>query len=303
MWRGRQATFRKLTRYLAQYVSDLSTGPNDTIEEQDKVAWLELASQISRFCGGAEDQDADGDPVGAPGGSRKRKRTSKSGVSTRNPWHAFMILPELPMSEYASKYLAGPDAEKFINHKVVLTNKITPHDGQATDGDGFLACLKWVTNVVRGRERYNLRWLFAMLLAYDLVKLIRPTGKGHVGKRVQAELERDLTIRLRAPLEAAGLSVVEMTTNISRWALHGAKLDALCTELGSGCLFFLEQTISEDFLANKFTKSGKYFEPAMAHLKSLGLRDRVEQSNADLEADKIRQLAIRPYEDSMPVPT
>lgn len=88
----------------------------------------------------------------------------------------------------------------------------------------------------------RMRWLFTMLMYFDLVQLIQPGGNGRVGELMMEEI-----IHFLGPLVDAGVIDADVTLkHINEWSLIGARVALLCQKFGPGSLFYLEKQLSRN---------------------------------------------------------
>ncbi|KAG9634584.1 hypothetical protein KCU64_g15359, partial [Aureobasidium melanogenum] len=72
----------------------------------------------------------------------------------------------------------------------------------------------------------------------------------------------------------------------------GKNLARLCNSLGMGCVLYLANLLSNDFLCNKFTASGRYHDGAIDHLETLHLKEMAEDSGANVFVEKAKALSV-----------
>ncbi|KAH0358040.1 hypothetical protein KCU83_g247, partial [Aureobasidium melanogenum] len=72
----------------------------------------------------------------------------------------------------------------------------------------------------------------------------------------------------------------------------GKNLARLCNSLGMGCVLYLANLLSNDFLCNKFTASGRYHDGAIDHLETLHLKEMAEDSGANVFVQKAKALSV-----------
>ena len=135
----------------------------------------------------------------------------------------------------------GTSPSKFQNDNDFLRNRVTEF-GSETVGDAFMACYQYTLRLESRRSMDSLRWCFTMLMYFDLVKLIKPDGSGRVGHLMRQEV-----IRFLGPvLEPAAIKPDVALKQLNEWSRCGMKVDLLCTAFDPGCLFFLEDLLSQD---------------------------------------------------------
>ncbi|GAB7356381.1 hypothetical protein MBLNU459_g7163t1 [Dothideomycetes sp. NU459] len=209
---------------------------------------------------------------------------------TRNPWESFMLLEEISLDRHLRPYMENIDVAAFVNERTALSNhnlSLGPHDNEA---DSFMASYIWTNGLEVRLVVDRVRWFFAMLIFYDFVRSIFPGASTRIGPNQEAELAGVLEGSLRPSLEHAGFPVHDVRENIKRWFELGSKLNVFVDRFGHGCLFYLANTISENFLRNRFTKTGGYCEGAFAHLEALGLLHQTHYGRASELGDSVRRL-------------
>lgn len=82
---------------------------------------------------------------------------------------------------------------------------------------------------------------------------------------------------------------------IETWANYGKHLNLLCATFGPGCIFYLSDLLSPNFLRNVFTASGASHDDAFAHLQKLGLKEAALKSGADRLGADAREVLIQPF--------
>jgi hypothetical protein len=88
----------------------------------------------------------------------------------------------------------------------------------------------------------NVRWLFAMLMIFDIVTLICPDT---TGRRVGEKMEERIRRIVRPGFEGTKFDVEVASGNFDEWSRHGYKLNTLCQQLGrEHCLFFFHTVLT-----------------------------------------------------------
>lgn len=178
-------------------------------------------------------------------GPNKRKRTDCG--TPRNPWGTFQKLEKLEIPTHLRGVLSSSTALEFVNEQYQFRNEAILAGSEASSGDIVLRCLKWTNQLEQRQFTDRLRWLFAMLMFYDLVKILWPELSGRrVSPQMKVELIQKFESKLKASLEGAGLTVEWAAENTAKWCLEGSKIDTFCEKFGVGCLLYIGQYISED---------------------------------------------------------
>jgi hypothetical protein len=174
----------------------------------------------------------------------ERRHPLQSQVPKRHPWQAFLNLTsvELPLTITIHIRKHGTDPKIFLNDDMGLVHRIAEF-GAITAGDAYMACCSYTLRLDNRRTKDNIRWCFAMLGFFDILKLIRPIGSGRVGQVMAPDI-----VRFLGPvLGKSGRTPEEDLRQLKEWCRYGSKLDKLCAELGgSGFLFFLDKQLSRD---------------------------------------------------------
>lgn len=160
-------------------------------------------------------------------------------ASQAHPWKRVMNIQSLRLSANVQDRIesCGTDPMKFLNEHTWLNHSIDEFDA-GTIGDAFMACYTYTKELEDKEELGRVRWLFQMLMFWDLVKLIRPGGSGRIGHIMEAELRAFL-----GPLQQS-LDSESAVVKMSEWKCCGEKLDVLCQRFGPGCLFLLGTHLS-----------------------------------------------------------
>ncbi|KAH0349969.1 hypothetical protein KCU81_g2687, partial [Aureobasidium melanogenum] len=72
----------------------------------------------------------------------------------------------------------------------------------------------------------------------------------------------------------------------------GKNLTHLCEKFGLGCVLYLANLLSKDFLCKKFTASGRYHDGAIDHLNTLHLQQVARESGANDFVEKAKALSL-----------
>ena len=187
--------------------------------------------------GSVAEEVSDGEEVRV---SRKRPRQTDAGSpkpSTRHPWQPFLNLesPTIPAEIKLFLSESHGDPTAFLTSELSLAEGMTDVAHARTD-DVFLSYYQFTLRLAERQAVDNLRWCFAMLMYYDLAKLLRKDGTGRVGKLMLAEVEIFLELILERQI---GIKSEDVWSNLNAWSLCGKKLNYICSKLGHGCLFFI----------------------------------------------------------------
>ncbi|EXJ67088.1 uncharacterized protein A1O5_09734 [Cladophialophora psammophila CBS 110553] len=257
---------------------------------------------------GSEDE-SESDDEEAPQASIQRSRSHRDGPSSKrprvapptptqanSPWSRFLKLKpaDLQLSQAVQEHLDeyGDDAAAFLLDTDECRGELSTGMSSAERGNAFSSRYAYTLSLRDRREKDTVRWGFVMIMYFDLVKLVRPSGTGRVGRNML----RDLQEYLGAVLEYEGIDTNVALADVNEWSIHGSKLSALCEAFGPGCLFFLDGHLTPDFLKNKYTATGKAHEEAFAHLHGIGLASKVAESRVNQLAANIRALLIQPFQ-------
>lgn len=170
-------------------------------------------------------------------GSNGTKAIAKS-----SPWIRFLRLKSVELGETGKQYLEkhGTQPEAFFIESDGLTNETTGFTGKENMGDAFVAHYRWIVRLEGRLAKDNLRLAFTWIMFYDVVKLIRPNGRGRIGEIMLPDIQE-----LIDPLDL-GVSPEKVLTQLRSWSNCGKKLNVICEEFGLGSLFYLAPYLSED---------------------------------------------------------
>lgn len=214
----------------------------------------------------------------------------------RNPWRVVLKMEVVKLPQYMEAFIqkSGPDPVKFLNDDGALKHRVSELD-RGKVADAYFTCLLYVSEVEKRQGLYRLRWLFCMILFYDLVRLIRPGGSGKIGSLMEADLRSFL-----GDVEIPGnVSAQETLDQLNRRSHIGKKLSSICAHLGSGSLFFLVEQLSPDFLKSKYRASGKYNDEAIRHLRRLGIEEKAKDTRMTELSDNARRHFLAPFLHAM----
>ncbi len=188
----------------------------------------------------AEDDEAHGNADRDDPGEKPSRRAAKG---PRNPWRAFMRLDAADLNVAVADYMRGGAGPKdFLDDTDLLKHRIAEFQTDDKMSDAVMACYRYTISLDSRHHVDHIRWLFSMLMFFDLFKLINPHGSGRVGHLMQ----RDFNKFLGPVLSAANMAEEVALKQLNEWSLRGSKLHKLCVELGPGCLFYLGDQLSRD---------------------------------------------------------
>ncbi|PVI07455.1 hypothetical protein DM02DRAFT_703461, partial [Periconia macrospinosa] len=148
----------------------------------------------------------------------------------------------------------------------------------------------------------RLRTLMLYVLWHDVVMLVRPNCSGsRIGHLMMTDIQHMLggitSTREGVDRWPRQYPIDVATADIHGWCKMGGKLSILVDRFGIGCIFFLDQVLSDNFLANKLSSTGREHDEGMAHLVSvLRLPDLIQISPGVVElGQKVRESLIAPF--------
>ena len=133
----------------------------------------------------------------------------------------------------------GPDPAQFLNDRGSLVHQVA--EPSYDEANLHLGVMRYTLNVQSRTTKDRTRWLFHMLLYFDLAKLKHPKGTGRIGRRMDEEIQELVKDRIHEP-EGNPLPWGQLGT----WSIRGKKLNALCQEFGTGSLFILQKHLSDN---------------------------------------------------------
>lgn len=169
--------------------------------------------------------------------AHKRKRSAASPMRRL----AKLSSPSLTLS--VEQMIDTGDIERFFNAEISLFDGIRETQIGETLGDVFRSRCRYVSDLEGRAGRDNARWCFAMLMFFDLVKLIKPNA---TGSRMGELMRRDAVPFLEEVFDRNRAMISEAQVKLERWSRTGKKLNQLCHEFGPGSLFFLSEHLSRD---------------------------------------------------------
>ncbi|CAD0108710.1 unnamed protein product [Aureobasidium uvarum] len=194
-----------------------------------------------------------------PEGSPQSASSTPPATTSKDPWGPFHRCRHPVLDTVYQGILAsGP------RHFVDSYRDATIHDG-----------IMSASKSAQQRSVQRLRELFTALAFYDIGRHHFP---GVSGKRLSDRMKNELKLLIPE------CDVVEQYK-------VGKNLACLCETLGMGCVLYLAQYLSNDFLCKKFTASGRYHDGAISHLKSLNLKQVAADSGASAFVQKVRMLS------------
>ena len=190
------------------------------------------------------DEAEDDEPHSSADGEEPCEKPSRRvAKGPRNPWRAFMRLKVADLHVVVEEYIRCEASPKdFLNDTDLLTHRIAEFQTEDKMGDAVMACYKYTISLDSRHYLDHIRWLFSMLMFFDLFRLINPQGSGRVGHLMQ----RDFNKFLGPVLSTANMAEAVALKQLNEWSLRGSKLHKLCLELGPGCLFYLGDQLSRD---------------------------------------------------------
>ncbi|CAD0095059.1 unnamed protein product, partial [Aureobasidium vineae] len=199
------------------------------------------------------------DHLFGPEGSPQSASFTRPATTSKDPWGPFHRCRRLVLDAVCQGILAsGP------RHFVDSYRDATIHDG-----------IMSASKDAQQHSVQRLRELFTALAFYDIGRHHFPNASG---KRLSDRMKNELKLLI------PGCDVVEQYK-------VGKNLACLCEILGMGCVLYLAQYLSNDFLCKKFTASGRYHNSAISHLKSLNLKQVAADSGASEFAQKAKMLS------------
>lgn len=188
-----------------------------------------------------DEQSDDEEPL------QKRHRSGSSSTQLfvphkeRSPFRRFLRMHILTLDPSIQQHLEthGTNPNLFLSDTEVLNHPLNHPTNSISDA--FIACYNFTRAVTRRTAKNLLRWHFAMMFHFDLVKIIQPDSNGFVGHVMHNKLMKFLQ-----PLEGTpGFKSDIALKDLKRWSNYGSKLAQLRDELGIGCFFYLPY-LSED---------------------------------------------------------
>ncbi|KAG9626941.1 hypothetical protein KCU98_g11558, partial [Aureobasidium melanogenum] len=184
----------------------------------------------------------------------------RSAPASLDPWRAFRRCNHLVLDSVYHKILtSGPQ------HFVDSYRDATVYDG--------------VVLASRNAEQQAVKRLRELLISLALYDVGRDRFPDFSGKRLSDRMKDELQ-----SLFPEG-DVVEQYK-------AGKNLNRLCEIFGMGCVLYLANLLSNDFLCNKFTASGRYHNGAIDHLNTLHLKQVARESGANDFVEKAKTLSV-----------
>lgn len=214
----------------------------------------------------------------------------------QGPWKPVLRMKELKLNDITIQWLKkhGTDGVKFLNSDSSKPSNI----------------YNSTLNLISDMYLIEVRKLFMALYHHDLDRLIRPN--------ISCEGKfRPLTFEELVAFEGSGSPEIkpEMMKLTNEMSEKGAVLYLLAQECGPGCLFFLADKMSNKLsgsflfqgtvrtfadhshsLLDKHTKDSRHVEAGIAHLKRLGLDQKMKDSGAKELGENFRHFLIHPFE-------
>ncbi|EON69085.1 hypothetical protein W97_08398 [Coniosporium apollinis CBS 100218] len=288
-------------------VDKLLKAPKDAISSKQKAA---LRSIAGHFCADEHGPDELGPESQVGSGTRKRRQTqapsdgarkrarrapatARPAPPARNPMNPIIRLDTLSLDPVVNRFLQshGPDAPVFLARAGGQIRATVKDTEAGSDADAFLERYKLTLNLNAQLDTNNQLWCYSMLFYYDLVKQYNPNGSGRVGDLMW----EDIVAWFGRVLNNAPICAADLVKNLNKWSVLGKRLHNLSVEFGSGFVFFLGHVLSRNFVANRLTGSGRYFDDAVLKLRELKLADIAAESRANELGQAIRDHLIKPF--------
>ena len=197
-------------------------------------------------------RDVNGTRRGGRGGDgRARRRRARSPEQQprvsqdppRNPWNPVMRIVNLGLSSETCEMLSAlrDEPHRFLEDRHFLEHEANRF--QDSPADAFLSHYNYALVLQQRRAVDGIRWLFVLLLFFDIVKEIRPDASGRRIGHLQAQEVEDF---LGPVLEHAPMELAKVTENMDNWSKMGRRLNVLCERFGEGCLFYLSHVLSDN---------------------------------------------------------
>ena len=189
---------------------------------------------------GDGDADDNGDENENPA---KRRRKGTGGATPRHPFRPVMRLKEVYLDPFIAKHIRDHDNDPaaFLNDGEVLKFQAASLDPEKI-ADIFVSCYKFTKDLKVRIAKDHYRWLFTMLLFFDLFRLIKPDGTGRVGHLMRQDVQTIFGDVLRQAHIPEDKGIEEL----NEWSLAGSRLNLLCDGFGCGSLFYLGDVLSKD---------------------------------------------------------
>ncbi|XP_014555212.1 hypothetical protein COCVIDRAFT_27833 [Bipolaris victoriae FI3] len=219
----------------------------------------------------------------------------------KSPFITILRLQELILSPAIQTHIENnkADAHSFFYSKEVMNN-IQSYDKDST-GEALILQYQYTKTLSHNMKLNSVRWHFLMLMWHDIVKLARPDCTGnrisHLMKKHLLELITPVYAN-SSDMNAVGMEVV--ADELHTWCRYGAKLNVFVENFGEGCIFYLQGVLSPNFLSDKMTASGTYYDEAMTHLRETLHLTQILESNPLIVrlSQNIRRHLLRPFEES-----
>ncbi|KAK6008029.1 hypothetical protein QM012_004843 [Aureobasidium pullulans] len=194
------------------------------------------------------------------GGLPQPASSVQSAPTSVDPWRSFRRCKHLVLDDVHLKILtSGP--QHFVD---------SYRDAMVYDG---------VMSASRNVEQHTVERLRELLISLALYDIGRDRFPERSGKRLSDRMKDELQ-----SLFPEG-DVVEQYK-------AGKNLTLLCDMFGMGCVLYLAEHLSHDFLCKKFTASGRYHDGAIEHLKMLHLEEAAIDSGANDFVKKAKALSV-----------
>jgi len=174
----------------------------------------------------------------------KRPNTTDHGKGqkrmTQSPWKAVTNLTALTLPKEIIRHLqaSGTDAAPLLGDHTLITHPPSEQPDLAIE-HALVASYDYVSTVTNRLQLDRSRWLFGMVMIFDIVKLVCPES---TGKRIGRKMEQ----RLQPAFDDTRFDFRVARADFAEWSLIGHRLHQLCEELGGvHWLFFLESVLTE----------------------------------------------------------
>ncbi|KAI4668886.1 uncharacterized protein J4E92_008621 [Alternaria infectoria] len=250
----------------------------------------ELPRKKSKASDGSSSQTARDKGVG--GGGKK---------NAKSPFVTILRLQELALSPVVQAHLDTnkTDAQSFFYSKE-LVNNVQNYSKDST-GEAMIIQYQYTKTVSRQLGLNSIRWLFLMLMWHDLVKLARPDCTGNrIGHLMKVHLLELIKPVYASSSDMQKLAIEEVADELHAWCKFGAKINILVENFGEGCVFYLHNILSPNFLSDKMTASGGYYVEAITYLQdSLHITKLLDDNPPVVTLGRnIRRYLVQPFRES-----
>ncbi|KAG8527308.1 uncharacterized protein KY384_008052 [Bacidia gigantensis] len=244
-------------------------------------------------------------PRGRPPARPKNTTTKPPPINEQSPiWRTVRQLDDLKLHHSLKSMLNADDLSPSLllegQNEPELT--ILPRGDQEATGpnsleEGIMRCFMYALTSQSKGIYGRMRELFVTLFLGDYAD--QEFGKtGHIN---QAKAKRMVKKLIQAHDKAGaddqgplpdGMKVSELEEKLvdqmPKMRVRGRVLVHLCYIFGTGCLFWLQDVLTENFLNRNAPLSGQYYDAAMIHLLDLKLATTAEDSKGNEIGDAVR---------------